>query len=426
MASHSRPPTKPSFLTLAREIRDQIYHHLFANTVYHILCCEYVVNISYGDASLHQHTYPSWLLLSKSILSDGLTQFAQHATCTSINVFSQDDCTAAGCTYLILRDAILLPSVRTVFLDLSSNCQYQANHPLKFSDDDDAFFCLMPRNNAMDRHGRGYGHHLYLIPFEISTRNYLPALECISLKIHVETFGWDASPSGIMLSAMAALKTLGVGHKSVHVEVTPPALHSIDGQVPSVAVIAAAWPRLQLLLQYVAWMLTREYISGADVQAKQKEDEKYQRRETWMPVEKASVGEQEAAQLRFEELVDTDRKRLVREWVNKETGSWHSEVSQGSEMWQEVPMSLARGLVAFMAPKLDPASFTYIKETRDNVFIKDEVASRGVVSYSCASTGEVYWIEDEVNGITGYMRDSEEQQSHRATHSSGFLALRKI
>jgi hypothetical protein len=423
--NHSPPPTVTSFFSLAREIRDQIYHHLFANTVYHILSRNHVINISYGDASHHQHTFPAWLLFNKTILSEGLDQFAQHAACTSIIPFSPSNTTDPGCAFLIHHDTLILPAVRTVSLDLSSNCQFFGNHPLKSADDNDAFFCLVPRNNAMDRHGQGFPHRLHHIPFDISARDYLPFLHHIRLKIHVETVGWNASPSGVMLSALAALKTLGVGHKSVRIELTPPALQSMQGGVLSVAVIAAAWPSLQSLLQYVGWMLTRGFDGNASVDAKKAVDEKYQNRETWMPVKKASIGEEEDAQRRFEELDVRGRMRVVREWVSEETGSWYCEIGQGTEELKVQPVSRARGIVAFTAPKLDPDSCAFVEGTQGNVFRKDEVTMRGLVSYSCASTGELYWIEDETDGVTGYMRKDGDESFHRATHTGGFLALHK-
>jgi hypothetical protein len=305
-------PTKPSFFDLARETRDQIYHHLFACTTYHILSNNHIVNISYGDAS-HQHAFPTCLLLNKTMLSEGLHQFSQHATCSSVIPFSPFNTTDPGFASIIHHDTLLLPTVRTVFLDLSSNCQFFDNHPLKSEDDDDAFFCLVSRNNAIDRHSQGFPHRLHHILFDISARDYLPFLQYIRLKIHVETVGWNASPSGVMLSALEVLKTLGVGHRSVRIELTPPALQSMQGGVLSVAVIAAAWPSLQGLLQYVGWTLTREYNEGASVDAKKEVDEKYQDREMWMPVKKASIGEEEDAQRRFEELDVRDRKRVVRE-----------------------------------------------------------------------------------------------------------------
>jgi len=419
---HPLLPSKPSFLALARETRDQIYHHLFSNTTYIIRSNNHIVNITYGSASPHQFLSPRWLILNKTFLHEALTQFSQHATCNSIIAFADSD-THPMCTYLIQHDTLLLRSVQAVTLDLSSFMNFYANHPLEPADDNDAFMFLEPRDKALDREGCGV-RFKQLIPFVVCARDYLPALERISLKMHLEALSWDASPSGIMLSALAALRPLGVGHKSVKIEVTPPLLQSMQGQVPSVAVIAAAWPRSQMLLQYVGWMLTREYKEGASLEEKQKAGEKYQERETFMPVEKATVTEADAVLKRFEELGLADRKRAVREWVNEETGSWHCEISQGSEVLQEPPVSQARGLVAFTAAKLHTTSMNLQMGTLGDIFRKDKAAQRGVVSYSCTSTGELYWIEHEANGVTGYMRDGGEESFHRATRSSGFLGSR--
>jgi hypothetical protein len=227
---------------------------------------------------------------------------------------------------------------------------------------------------------------------------------------------------------MVALMPLGVGHKNVRIELAQPKLESnygMKGQVLGVAMVAAVWPRLQLLLQYIGWTLTREYDEDLSVEARKKVNEKYRKWETWIPVEKAVVGEEEAAKRRFEELEMVDRKRLVREWINHETGSWHCDICQGSKVLEKPPVSHARGLVDFIASKYDPHSGNFMEGTQENVFRKDKVARRGLKSYSCASTGEVYWIEDGADGVTGYMRDNGDERFHRAKHAGGFLALRK-
>jgi hypothetical protein len=423
------PPSKFPFFSLARETRDQIYHHLFLSTDYHIVKDAHVVNISYHESTEHHHVFPRWLLLSKATLSEGLAQFAQHAALTSMSELPKDfDFDQPGAEFVVRRDKLLLESVREVSLDLSGSANY---HRQSAGGGDESEVVLQPRNNALDRNTQGYRPVENHVPSEIRTREFVPALERVTLRIFVDLRNWNACPTKMKLNALSQLRALGVGYKSVKIEVEPPSIQIIPARygdevpVRPVAVVAAVYPRLQLLVQQIGVLLTRGYAANAYAVMKKAVDEKHWADELWVLSDDSTVREDEAIAKRFGMLDMNDRKRTIKEWVNEETGVWHCEIKQATKVLDAPYASDARGLVAFTAPKFSIMSNQFDEESLEAVFKMDKVARYGSASYTCASTGEVFWIEDKVNGVTGYIGEGEEKSFHKAPKSTGFLALCK-
>ncbi|KAF2829479.1 hypothetical protein CC86DRAFT_368488 [Ophiobolus disseminans] len=414
----STTASKFPFFSLAREVRDQIYHHLFSDTYLNIAKNQHIVSICYGKPHEPCDHFPAWLLLSKSTLSEGLAQFSCHAACSRITAPpSKDGPIDPSIAHHIHRDTLLLSSVREIRLELIQNCLY--NHQeVDGVVGSEAFFVTRYRPKEGEPR---YLEYKPPVPFDFRTRELVPALERLTLKIEVELFGWDGSPNSVVVSALV-LRALGVRYKNVRFEVLPPAIQSIAGKTAPVAVIAAVYPRFHQTLHYLACLFTRGYDPAADGDADTTVDEAYWGRETWMPKEDSAINEFESSARRFSELSTSDRMHTIRDWINDETGAWNIEVDQVTEPSYAPYVSQACGLKSFTAPKLVGMPGNSDITNTSDVFKLDTTAKRGSASYSCASTGEMLWIQDKDKGVTGYMRDGEEAQFHEPPTINGFLS----
>ena len=92
----SSPQNSSLLLTLPREIRDQIYHHLFHNTTFTFDQSDFGITLWYGP-SIYAHGFsgpdskiPQWLRVSKQVFSEAREQFYRRASLTPHAFWDRD------------------------------------------------------------------------------------------------------------------------------------------------------------------------------------------------------------------------------------------------------------------------------------------------------------------------------------------------
>ncbi|ORY03740.1 hypothetical protein BCR34DRAFT_573284 [Clohesyomyces aquaticus] len=86
----------PTFFSLARELRDRIYHYMWQDTKIYFTQFAIEFAIAYGVGVEHplDTALPVWLLTDKRMLSEGMEQFYRHAECIyhqhSLHVFAEE------------------------------------------------------------------------------------------------------------------------------------------------------------------------------------------------------------------------------------------------------------------------------------------------------------------------------------------------
>ncbi|KAF2472406.1 uncharacterized protein BDR25DRAFT_392836 [Lindgomyces ingoldianus] len=99
----TNPTNAAPFFSLARELRDQIYHYLWREHPVYFFQFSLHIEFSYGAPNKERFSWPwlpSWLLTNKTILEEGIQQFYRQARCIDIRLTACDarrKCTTSLC-----------------------------------------------------------------------------------------------------------------------------------------------------------------------------------------------------------------------------------------------------------------------------------------------------------------------------------------
>lgn len=409
----------PSLLSLPRELRDRIWDFALEGTEIHVLKNKHVITVAYPESSQPVssatkpptwtdtktwplHTRPRWFLTCKQLLSEGLSQFAQAGICTRIAThYSCWSSTSAALA--ITRDDLLIRRIRKLRFHLPLA---QTSNRLDAS--------IGGANLSLAVMGGPGRHDEALLPADAKVKawEFFPALESLELRLDVRGLELCARPK-LMCIGATELRTLGTGFKRVHVSVPrlklSVAMGAGEGAPPYIAPLFNMYPRLQrALVQLCGHMCRRLGVLAPPKPGEQWPSKEYRESTYWWVSEHTMhpCGEYES------EGREEENWFKIGDWMDDENGEWHLEVEEmlgkrtdGKD--EEGIVLKHTGLRYWSVPVSGQGS------AGQRNFSRDKVARFGEKSWHCEDTGEVVWVEDREEAVTGYLQEDEQGQQQK-------------
>ncbi|KAJ4368053.1 hypothetical protein N0V83_006408 [Neocucurbitaria cava] len=449
-----------SLLDLPRELRDRIWDFALVETTVHIEKDNHLITLAYpattttNDDSQHpndqQATFesqntPQWLLTNKQFLSEGLDQFSRRAACINFAQQALSPKQSKEESPPNTHQNLLITHTKQISLPVRLQVfRHEYNETIK-----DTVMDLHTSPFAVP-HGHDRGGPDYRLDPGTKIADFLP--KATNLHLRVEMIGGierNARPKLIRINA-GALRFLGTDFNRVRVSIAPPnfvlgrgrgsrstgnegtaataAVVAEDYMFPPIAPLAAYYARMQRALVQLAGHLSRHLGPSQE----------YRESRYWWVSEhmmhpcaeyEVASGDDDVGDAEYE-ITD----RMV-ERRDGEGGEWHLFVTRYSkeeaeeetigekekegEQEEEDVIHLHNldlryfRVTAAQAQDQDALNAHPHPPSSSHLFKRDAIAKLGTArSWSCASTGDVVWIEDRENAVTGWLLRRRDQDGN--------------
>ncbi|CAO2654622.1 Nn.00g113550.m01.CDS01 [Neocucurbitaria sp. VM-36] len=399
-----------SLLDLPRELRDRIWDFGLDETKLYIEKDNHIITITYPDSfndqqndnqkePLQSINTPRWLLANKQVLSEGLDQFSRRAVCTGFAQKTLLPKYPLDTSPPPPHENLLLNHIKEISLPVElSTISHKHDGTIKAS--------LMDLSITPKPHGtRG---PLYPLDARTKITSFLPNASSLHLSISLPNLERYPRPHLLRINAVK-LRFLGTHFTRVHISLQRPRLAGTnDVSVPRIAPLSAYYYRLQRALVQFGGHLSRHLGTLRPASAKENwPSAEWREAQYWWVSEHMMHPCEE-----YEGGGTRESWYEITDWMDGEAGEWHLRITEhigkeeeGKE--EEVIHLHNTGLRYWSVAKPEREVPGY----RD--FKRDEVARFGERSWSCEESGEVVWVEDKEEAVTGWLLRDENGEEQK-------------